>query len=84
MPFSSYDIDPERIEAMRAAFYRVCDILQLNGERDDPMTEVVVMKIVALANAGELDAERLCIAVLADLVDAQHAAVATASPAPPP
>jgi hypothetical protein len=42
MPFSSYDIDPERIEAMRAAFYRVCDILQLNGERDDPMTEVVV------------------------------------------
>jgi hypothetical protein len=67
MPFSKHSIDPEYIEAMRAAFHRVCDALQLNCHADDPMTEIVVMKIVELANAGELDPERLCIAVLADL-----------------
>ena len=53
MPFSKYNIDPEHIEAMRAAFHRVCDILQLNCDADDPMTEIVVMKIVVLAKAGE-------------------------------
>jgi hypothetical protein len=55
MPFSKHNIDPEYIEAMRAAFHRVCDALQLNCHADDPMTEIVVMKIVELANAGELD-----------------------------
>jgi hypothetical protein len=35
-------IEHEHIEAMRAAFYRVCDALLLNGDVDDPMTEVVV------------------------------------------
>jgi hypothetical protein len=25
------------MEAMRAAFYRVCDILQLSGDREDPV-----------------------------------------------
>jgi hypothetical protein len=67
VPFSKYEVDPERIEAMRAAFHRVCDALQLTGDRDDPITEVVAMKIYALANSGELDPERLCAAVLASL-----------------
>jgi hypothetical protein len=84
MPFSNYDIEPEHIEAMRAAFYRVCAILQLNGDRDDPMTEFVVIKIVELAKAGELDPGRLCIAVLADLDVAPPAGAAAGSPAPPP
>ena len=45
MPFSKhYIIEPEYIEAMRAAFYKVCDALLLNGDVDDPMTEVVVNK----------------------------------------
>jgi hypothetical protein len=64
MPFSQHNIDPQHIEALRAAFRRVCDILQLNCEADDPMTEIVVMKIVELAKAGELDPERLCLAVM--------------------
>jgi hypothetical protein len=81
MPFSKYNIDPEHIEAMRAAFHWVCDILQLNSDADDPMTEIVVMKIVELAKAGELDPERLCIAVLADLDDAPRAGAAADSPA---
>jgi hypothetical protein len=44
-----------------------CDVLQLNGNTEDPLTELVVMKIVKLAKAGEVDPERLCIDVLADL-----------------
>jgi hypothetical protein len=55
------------MEAMRAAFYRVCDVLQLSCDREDPLTEVVVTKIVELAKAGERDPEILCSKVLADL-----------------
>jgi hypothetical protein len=66
MPFSKFDVNPERIEAMRAAFQRVCDILQLDCGRDDPVTELVVMKIIDLAKT-ELDPERLSIEVLAQL-----------------
>jgi hypothetical protein len=86
MPFSKYDIDPEQIEAMRAAFHRVCGILQLKGDLDDPMTEIVVTKIVELAKTGELDPERLCIAVLADLddYDAARPHAAASGPAHPP
>jgi hypothetical protein len=73
MPFSKFDVDPEHAEAMRAAFQRICGILQLNSDADDPMTEIVVMKIVELAKAGELDPKRLCIAVLADWNDAPRA-----------
>jgi hypothetical protein len=69
MPFSRYNIDPERVEAMRAAFYWVCDALLLKGDLNDPMTEEIVTKIVALAEAGEHDARRLAEHVLNDLVD---------------
>jgi hypothetical protein len=67
MPFSKYTIDSEQIEAMRAAFHRVCDVLQLDCSREDPMTEIVVTKIVELAKVGELDPERLCMDTLAAL-----------------
>jgi hypothetical protein len=83
MPFSKYNIDPEHIEAMRAPFHWVCDILQLNCAADDPVTEIVVMKIAELAKAGELDPERLCIAMLSDLDDAPRTGAAADSPAPP-
>jgi hypothetical protein len=83
MPFSKHNIDPEHIEAMRAAFHRVCDVLQLNCDADDPMTEIVVMKIVELAKAGELDPERLCIAVMAGLDDAPRTGAAAGTPPPP-
>ena len=69
MPFSKHYVDPLHIEAMRTAFYKVWDALLLNGDVDDPMTEVVVNKIVALAKAGEHDANRLAEHVLNDLVD---------------
>jgi hypothetical protein len=41
----------------------------LRCDRDDPMTEVIAEKIVALAKAGEHDAERLVELVLNDLAD---------------
>jgi hypothetical protein len=52
MPFSKYHADPDMMEAMRAAFYRVCDVLQLSCDREGPLTEVVVTKVVELAKAG--------------------------------
>jgi hypothetical protein len=69
MPFSKYDAAfyADLMETMRAAFYRVCDILQLSGDREDPLTDLVVTKIVELAKAGERDPEVLCIDVLAHL-----------------
>ena len=74
MPFSKFDVDPKRIEAMRAAFQRVCDVLQLDCGREDPMTEIIVMKIMELSKARELDPERLCIDVLAQLGTPPHRA----------
>jgi hypothetical protein len=55
---------------MRTAFRKVCDALWLKCDKDDPMTEVIVTKIVALAKAGEHDADRLTARVLDDLADA--------------
>ena len=58
MPFSKHGVDSEHIEAMRVAFHRVCDVLQLDCGRADQMTEIVVMKIVELAKIGEYDPVR--------------------------
>jgi hypothetical protein len=55
------------MEAMRAAFYRVCDVLQLSCDREDPPTDIVVTKIVELAKAGERDPDILCSKVWAKL-----------------
>jgi hypothetical protein len=69
VPFATDYIEPEHMEAMRAAFYKVCDALLLRGDIDDPMTEIIANKIVALAKAGEHDANRLVELVLNDLAD---------------
>ena len=69
MPFSKHHVDPAHMEAMRAAFNKVCDALLLKCDAVDPMTEIIVSKIVALAKAGEHDADRLAARVLDDLAD---------------
>jgi hypothetical protein len=74
MPFSKHCVEPEHIEAMRAAFYKVCDALLLKGDVEDPITEVIVNKIVALAKTGEHDADQLAELVLNDLIDDNRAA----------
>ena len=68
------------MQAMRAAFYRVCEVLQLSCDREDPLTEVVVTKIVELAKAGECDPEILCFTVLAELETPLHEAIPRSSP----
>ena len=73
MPFSRYDIDNEHIEAMRAAFRRVCDVLQLDSGREDPMTEIIVMKIVELAKTGDHDPVQVSERVLAELASSHSA-----------
>jgi hypothetical protein len=87
MPFSRYKtMDPGLMEAMRAAFHRVCEVLQLSCDREDPMTEIVVTKIVELAKAGEHDPEMLCFTVLAELGTPLQEAIPRSSPkadAPP-
>jgi hypothetical protein len=67
MPFSKHYI-PQHMEAMRSAYYNVCDALLLKGDVDDPLTEVVVNKVIALVKAGEHDADRLAEDVLDDLI----------------
>jgi hypothetical protein len=67
--FSKHLMEPAHIEAMRAAFRNVCDALMLRCDVDDPMMEVIVAKIVALAEAGEHDANRLSELVLYDIAD---------------
>jgi hypothetical protein len=47
------------IEAMRAAFHKVCNVLLLKGDVEDPVTEIIVNKIVALAKAGVPGNERV-------------------------
>jgi hypothetical protein len=69
MPFTKHHIDPAHIEAMRSAFHKICAALLLKGDVDDQMTEIIVTKIVALAKAGEHDANRLAELVLNDLAD---------------
>ena len=69
MPFTKHHLDPAHIEAMRSAFYKVCDALLLKGDVDDQMTGIIANKIVALAKAGEHDADRLAELVLNDLAD---------------
>ena len=76
MLFSKYDIDPEHIEAMQAAFRQVCDVLQLDYDREDPMTEIVAMKIVELAKFGELDPVQVSERILAELKASLHGATA--------
>jgi hypothetical protein len=72
MPFSKVIVDPSHLPAMRAAFDRVCQVLGLRCEADDPITDLVVMFIVGHAQAGELDPDRLCELTLRDLAP-QHA-----------
>jgi hypothetical protein len=54
--------------------------LQLSCDREDPMTEIVVTRIVELANAGENDPDILCFTVLAELGSPLQEAIPRSSP----
>jgi hypothetical protein len=67
MPFSKHIVDPAHIEIMRTAFQKVCAALQLDCKPGEPLTDVIVAKIIEHAKAGETDADRLCSRVVSEL-----------------
>jgi hypothetical protein len=67
MPFSKHVIDPKHIEVMRLAFQKVCDALNLKCGRNDPQTDLIVLKIIELTKGGEVDPGRICDRVLLEL-----------------
>jgi hypothetical protein len=80
MPFSRYkSVDSGLMEAMRSAFHQVCEVLQLNCDTEDRLTEFVITKIVELAKAGERDPQRLCDAVLAEMAGTSSVRSASAA-----
>ena len=65
IPFSSDLVfDPEHLRAMLAAFDIVCTELKLVRGKGDQRTELVALKIIDLAQAGERSADELAARVL--------------------
>jgi hypothetical protein len=62
--FDKLAIDPERIGAMQAAYYKACAQLGLSPT-SDPITEILVTKIIELCTAGECEPDLLCERVVA-------------------
>jgi hypothetical protein len=62
--FQKLPIEPERIQAMQAAFYKACAVLALSPA-PDRLTEILVTKIIDLSLAGECDSDRLSEIVVA-------------------
>ena len=50
--------EPEAIERMTTAYEQALEVLQLT-DRQDPITELVARKIIAFAEVGETDPDRL-------------------------
>ena len=69
MLVSKYDVDPMRIDAMRAAFRKVCLTMQFECEADNATTNIIVTKIVGIAAAGEVNPDRISSQVLAELAE---------------
>jgi hypothetical protein len=63
--FDKLAIEPARIRAMQAAYYKACAQLGLSPA-SDPITEILVTKIIDLGAAGECDPHRLCEIVVSD------------------
>jgi hypothetical protein len=51
------------MEAMRLAFHKAREVLQLS-DKDDVFTDIVATRIVEVAKTGERDPDRLCSQVL--------------------
>ena len=53
-----FDFDPETIKIITIAYEKVCRELQLI-DRNDPLTEFVTKEIIAVAQTGERDSNRI-------------------------
>jgi len=58
-PHRTLTFEPNHIQAMRKAFDAVCARLELSAGREDQATELVALKIIELARAGDGNAETL-------------------------
>jgi hypothetical protein len=58
---------PDQIDAMHKAFQQVCARLRLTGTKSIPVVELVAIRIVELADAGEFDPDKLTEVVVAEL-----------------
>ena len=69
MPLDERDLvfGPDQIELMHKAFRVVCTRMDLKGTKSAPIIELVAIKIVELARAGEFNAEKLIEGVLSEL-----------------
>jgi hypothetical protein len=63
---SSGVFDPDDVIALTGAYKHACAALGL-ANRLDPLTEIIAKMIIERARRGELDAVRLCEAVLEEL-----------------
>ena len=63
---SIFAYEPEHIQAMHRAFDAVCAKLELSTAAVDQVTELVALRIIELARAGEQDANRLTARTLAE------------------
>jgi hypothetical protein len=57
---------PDQIEAMHKAFEQVRTRLRLTGDKALPVAELVAIRIVELAQAGEFDPDELTATVVAE------------------
>ncbi|MBV9968465.1 MAG: hypothetical protein JO228_00650 [Xanthobacteraceae bacterium] len=74
--FDKLAIEPERVRAIQAAYYKACAALGL-APTSDRITELLAAKIIALCAAGECDPDRLCHQVLAQFgAELGHAGLA--------
>jgi hypothetical protein len=62
--FEKLGIEPERVQAMQAAFYKACAELGLSPT-PDRLADILVTTIIDLCMAGERDPDRLCEIVVA-------------------
>jgi hypothetical protein len=46
---------PEEIKAMTVAYEDACRVLKLVDKRDDPLTQILALKIIEIGKTGELD-----------------------------
>jgi Ser/Thr protein kinase RdoA (MazF antagonist) len=57
---------PDQIDAMYAAFERVCARLRLRKTAANPLIALVAIRIVELASTGEFDPDKLTEAVVTE------------------
>jgi hypothetical protein len=67
MPFRNYAVKPGDIEAMCTTLRMVCEALDLECDESNPMTNLVVGKIVQLAQSGDINPLHLSDQVLLSL-----------------